>query len=356
MRKIQEVITLLEKEKLDALFVSSVENIRYLTGFTGDSSRLLITKNTTYLITDGRFTEQAEEECLSEVCVINWIEDQRYQFPTYQYLCKKENVKHLAFEGEYLSYKEFSELNKISNLNLVSKSAFVEQFRLIKTEDEIAMLKRAAEISDESLRNILPLIKTGVSELDLAAELEYAMKKNGANDISFETMVLFGERTSLLHGKPGLTRLKSGDIILFDFGALYNGYHADISRVLVCEKMNDEQQSLHNVVNTAGLNAQNAIRNNTSAEEIDCIVRSSIPSEYQKYFYPGIGHGTGLNIHELPFIKKESEAVLKTNMVITIEPGLYIPGWGGMRVEDSILVCEEGSESLNSFDRNLLIV
>ena len=268
-------------------------------------------------------------------------------------MCSKEKVKFLAFESEHLLHIEHAELCQIKDTVVTGKIGLVEQLRLIKSENEINALKQAAELSDESLNKIVSLIKPGVSELDITAELEYAMKKSGADDISFETMVLFGERSSLLHGKPGSTKLKSGDIILFDFGALYNGYHADISRVFVCDKVNAEQKKIHDIVNTAGLNAQNAIKNNTSAKEIDRIVRASIPQEYQKYFYPGIGHGTGLNIHEAPFIKHDSEAILKKDMVITIEPGLYIPGFGGMRVEDSVLVCEDGSESLNHLIEDL---
>ncbi|MCW3786308.1 M24 family metallopeptidase [Plebeiibacterium sediminum] len=356
MQKIDEIIRILEKHRLDALFVSSVENIRYLTGFTGDSSRLLITKTGTYLITDGRYTEQAELECFKGIQIFNWIEDQRFQAPTYQYLCSKEKVKFLAFESAHLLHVEHAELCQIKDTVVTGKIGLVEQLRLIKSKDEINALKRAAEISDESLSKIVSLIKPGVSELDVTAELEYAMKKSGADDLSFETMVLFGERSSLLHGKPGSTKLKSGDIILFDFGALYNGYHADISRVFVCEKASPEQIKIHDIVNNAGLNAQNAIKDNTSAKEIDRIVRASIPQDYQQYFYPGIGHGTGLNIHEAPFIKYDSEAILKKDMVVTIEPGLYIPGFGGMRVEDSVLVCEDGSESLNRFERGLTIV
>ncbi len=356
MQKIQELIRLIDECKLDALFVSSLENIRYLTAFTGDSARLLVTKYRSYLITDARYTEQAGNECKKEIQVFNWIADQRFQAPTYQYLCDKENIKFLAFESEHLLFAEHSELCRIENITLTGKIGLVEQLRLIKNPNEINALKQAAKISDESLNKILPYIKPGVSELDLTAELEYAMKKSGAEDISFETMVLFGQRSSLLHGKPGSTKLKTGDIILFDFGALYNGYHADISRVLVCEKVNSEQQKIHDIVNNAGLNALNAIKDNVSAKEIDKIVRASIPDEFHSFFYPGVGHGTGLNIHEAPFIKYDSEAVLQSDMVVTIEPGLYIPDFGGMRVEDSILVCEDAAQPLNHFERGLLVI
>lgn len=356
MSNLIKVYKELESAGLDGLFVSSEENIRYLTGFTGEASRLLITAKKTYLITDGRYTEQAQNECGEEVEVFNWIDDRRYQKATYEYLCKKSGIGRLAFEGSYLCYREFFELQKIESLTMQDSSGIIEQFRLIKTPAEIDNLRKAAEISDASLEQIMSVIKPGVSELDLVAELEYAIKKNGAGNISFETMVLFGERTSLLHGKPGRRKLKPGDIILFDFGALYQGYHADISRVLVCGRATDKQLKIHNLVNQAGLMAMDALQDNVSVDDIDRIVRESLPHDFIQYYYPGMGHGTGLQIHEPPFIKQGGQDQIKAGMVITIEPGLYIPGWGGMRVEDSILIKETGCEPLNKFDRNLISV
>ncbi|MCW3805376.1 M24 family metallopeptidase [Plebeiibacterium marinum] len=349
-----KVLNKLEQLNLDALFVSSEENIRYLTGFTGDSSRLLITPDGSYLITDGRYREQAEQECGTGIQVFTWIKDQRYQALTYWYLCTQSRVQRLGFEGGNLSFSEYEELQKIESVLLQNCNGVVEEFRQVKSAVEIDCLRKAASLSDESLESIVGFIKPGVSELDLVAELEYAIKRSGADDISFETMILFGERTSLLHGKPGSRKLKEGDTILFDFGALYKGYHADISRVFVCGKASEEQKKVHQIVNTAGLGVLDVLRNGGSTAEVDRVVRNAIPKDYLEYFYPGIGHGTGLQIHEEPFIKQGNNEELRSGMVLTIEPGLYIPGWGGMREEDSILIHDKGCDPLNKFSRDLL--
>ena len=354
MENLKKVVNELELLELDGIFISSEENITYLSGFTGDSSRLLITTQGSYLITDGRYQEQAEKECEEDIQVFTWIEDNRYQSQTYGHLCTQCGVMKLGFEGSNLCFSEYAELQKMEFVQLQNCQGLVEQFRMVKSPHEIGCLRKAAALSDNSLEAIVDVIKPGVSELDLVAELEYAIKKSGADDISFETMVLFGERSSLLHGKPGSRKLKEGDTLLFDFGALYQGYHADISRVFVCGKAGDEQKKVHQVVNRAGLLVQDVLADTVSTAEVDRIVRDSIPKEYIGYFYPGIGHGTGLQIHEQPFIKQGADDTLKSGMVITIEPGLYIPGWGGMRVEDSILIKENGCEPLNKFSRNLI--
>lgn len=351
LRKIQDYLV---KEGFDAFFVRSEQNITYLTGFKGDSSRLLVTTNRVILITDGRYTEQAQNECDEIVEVVTWLQDLRYSQKTYSYYLNELEVKRLIFEGDRISYTEYNELVKCNLSNLQSKSSLVEELRKIKSDAEIRCLREAGRISDMALQNILTIIKPGLTELDIVAELEYQLKKCGAHELSFETMVLFGERSSLLHGQPGNRELQMGEHILFDFGAEYEGYHADMSRLIVLGKANNKQKEIHNIVNTAGLKASEILMDGVSADAIDSLVRSVIPKEYIKYYYPGIGHGVGLEIHEQPFIKQNSPETISENMVITIEPGLYIPGWGGMRVEDSILVKKTSCESLNAFSRELV--
>lgn len=353
MERLKRVLEILESNKIEAFFISSQQNITYITGFTGDSSRLLISSQKVYLITDGRYVEQAQKECDNSIEVITWIEDYRYHHKTYGFIANSLGVSELCFEGNGLVYNEYVELSKINGVSLKAQEGIIEPLRMVKSKNEIEHLKRAGEISDVALEQTVKYIKPNVSEMDIVAELEYRLKKNGADNISFETMVLFGERSSLLHGKPGTRKLKLGDIILFDFGALYQGYHADISRVFVCGKASKEQLKVHDMVNHAGLKVAESLQSGISTLTINKLVREQIQEEYLQYLYPGIGHGTGLEIHELPFIKPNEESILKEGMIITIEPGLYIPNWGGMRNEDSILITKDGCEPLNKFNRDL---
>lgn len=351
LKKLQQHI---QTSGFDAFFVRSEQNITYLTGFKGDASRLVVAGDKAILITDGRYTEQARNECNAGVQVLNWKDDLRYHHYTYCQLMKELGVTKLIFEGDRISYAEFRQLEKCELLKLQSEEGIVESFRKVKSKDEIKCLKKAGQISDRALMRVQEIIKPGVSELDVVAELEYQLKKCGAHGLSFNTMVLFGERSSLLHGKPTSKKLKNGEHILFDYGAEYMGYHADISRLMVMGKADEVQKEIHNIVNSAGLSAMEILKDGVSVSDVDTLIRSHIPKKYTSHFYPGIGHGVGLEIHEQPFIKPNSGEYISEGMVITIEPGLYIPTWGGMREEDSILISKTSCESLNKFPRDLI--
>jgi len=350
MERIQKTLQLIKEQDIDALLVSSESNITYLSGFTGDSSRLLISNQSCYLITDPRYTEQAEKECNKGITVFEWVNDKRFNSLTYNFLIKLLQIKNIGFESNHLTFQEYSEIKgtKAPTQNLV------EQIRIIKSKDEIENLKKASQISDKALENTLSSLKEGVMEIDIVAELEYNLKKCGADNLSFETMVLSGKRTSLLHGKPSKKCIQKGDLILFDFGALYNGYHADISRSFVLGQANDQQREIYDCLNNAGKLAISSIKEGIEGKEIAEMVRKQIPSEYLEYYYPGIGHGVGLDIHENPFIKDDADFTFKSGMVVTMEPGIYIPEWGGLRIEDTLLVTKDGCEPLNLFERNLI--
>ena len=350
MDRIRKTLQLLTEKNIDALFISSESNVNYLSGFTGNDSRLLISDQKYFLLTDRRYIEQAEKECHKDITVFEWINDKRYNSSTYDFLIKLLQIKNIGFESNHLTFQEYSEING----NKVPTQNLVEQIRLIKSQDEIENLRKASQISDKALENTLSSIKEGVMEIDIVAELEYNLKKCGADNLSFETMVLSGKRTSLLHGKPSKKCIEKGDLILFDFGALYKGYHADISRSFVFGQANDQQREIYDCINNAGKLAINSIKEGVEGKEIAEMVRKQIPSEYLEYYYPGIGHGVGLDIHENPFIKDDASFTFQSGMVITMEPGIYIPEWGGLRIEDTLLVTKDGCEPLNLFERNLI--
>jgi Xaa-Pro aminopeptidase len=306
-------------------------------------------------MTDGRYTEQAAKECYPGVEVFKWIDNKRYAVETYQYIMDVSGIKKIGYEENIISVAEFETVKKsLGEPLLIACSGIVETLRQQKSEDEITNLRTASEISDRALELTIPYIKPGVSELELAARLEFFLKSNGADNLSFDTLIISGARTSLLHGKPSNKPIEPGDLILFDFGALYKGYHADISRTLALGKATSEQKEVHGIIRKAQADAVASLKPGISCKVPDNAVREVIPEKYINHYYPGLGHGVGLQIHEEPFLGQAYDYTLAQNMTITIEPGIYIPGWGGIRIEDSVVIRETGAESLNHFPRDLM--
>jgi Xaa-Pro aminopeptidase len=357
MTRISGLLQILKEKEIDGLFTSSVANITYLTGFTGDSSRLFVSKERCVLMTDGRYTEQAGNECPPEVEVFKWIDNKRYAEETYQHIINVPYIKKLGIEGNILTVVEYDILkNSLTGIELVSINGVVEKLRQLKEDYEIECLHTACAISDKALEDTIPFIKEGVSELALAARLEYHLKTNGAENLSFDTLIISGSRSSLLHGKPSNKKLEQGDLVLFDFGALYKGYHADISRTFILGKASEQQKEVYSIIQRAQMEAVNSLKPDISSLIPDQMVRSIIPDKYIEYYYPGLGHGVGLQIHEEPFLGKDHDDILRKNMTITIEPGVYIPEWGGIRIEDTVVITENGTKSLTCFPRELQIL
>jgi Xaa-Pro aminopeptidase len=357
MKRIGKLLNYLKDQEIDGIFISSQANVTYLSDFTGDSSILIVTRNRCMLLTDGRYTEQARQECPAEVEIIKWLNNKRYGIETYQFVVHELAIKRLGFEGQILTVSAYETLRKgFTNIDLINIEGSVEKIRQVKDLQEIENLKAASEISVRALEITIPLIKEGITEKELAAKLEYNLRHQGADAISFETIVLTGARTSLLHGKPETIAIKNGDFVLFDFGALYKGYHADMSRTFIMGRPDQRQRELYDIIQKAQMAAILSIKPDICGRKPDEIVRSIIPDEYIHYYYPGMGHGVGLQIHEEPFLGQASEATLKENMVTTVEPGIYIPGWGGLRIEDTVWVTEKSVKILTELSRELMVL
>lgn len=357
MKRINNLLQSLKKQKVDGLLVSSRSNVTYLSNFTGDSSLLLVTPARTVLLTDGRYTEQAAVECHPEIQIFKWLNNVRYGIRTYRHITKELSVKRLGIEGHMMTYATFRLLEEgLKNTELVSMENMVEKQRQVKDEEEIGCIRTACSISVEALKKTIPFIQAGTSEIELTARLEYNLKTSGAENLSFDTIVLSGRRTSLLHGKPGNKKLENGDFVLFDFGALYKGYHADVSRTFILGKADEKQKELYAIMQKAQLSAILSIKPGITGRKADKIVRDNIPEEYITYYYPGMGHGVGLDIHEEPFLGQMYDALLEKNMVLTVEPGVYIPDWGGLRIEDTVLINHHSAEILTDLPRELIIL
>jgi Xaa-Pro aminopeptidase len=357
MKRINQLLELLNEKEIDGFLVASVPGVTYLSGFTGDSSLIVITENRVVLLTDERYTEQAQQECHREIEILNWIDNKRYGIETYSHIVKTFGIKRLGFEEDIISFSTYKMLKDgLPDTELVATKGLVDRIRIIKDDEEICFLREACKISDRALELTLPFIKRGITEMVLTARLEYNIKTNGADSLSFESIVLSGAKTSLLHGKPGRKALQDGDFVLFDFGALYKGYHADISRTFILGKADNKQKELYDIIQKAEMEAILSLKPGVSARVPDQKVRVTIPEKYIPYYYPRMGHGVGLQIHESPFIDQTSDFTIEKNMTLTVEPGIYIPGWGGLRIEDTVLVNEDSCETLTNFSREMTIL
>lgn len=342
-------------------FVSDESNVKYLSGFMGEAAYLVVSHEGTVLMTDGRYDEQARNECFEEVEVCKWFNPTRPDPETVYHYVHKYKVQNLMFNDSNLSVRIFNNLDKYfqskdDSIKMWPVSGDIEKLRMVKDDHEINCLKKACAIADQALHNLLPDIKAGVSELELVGKLEYHMKSLGAENISFDTIILSGKKTSYPHGKPSDKALEVGDFLQVDFGALYKGYHSDMSRTFIIGQASDKQVAFYDMMLKATVDSIDALKPGISCKIPDDVVRSVIDADHLEYYYPGLGHGVGLYVHEGPNLRNNSQDVLAKNHVVTVEPGVYIPGWGGMRIEDTVLITQDGYEVLSKFPRKLMVL
>jgi len=354
MDRIKKLQMVLLRKKLDGLLVSKITNVQYLTGFTGSSADVLLTPHKNYFITDSRYLEQAKKEVSSKFKI---VKEEKGLVKTLKKILENEGLTKLGLETDYLTYEQYQGLlQKLSFLELVPTSGIVSKLRLIKDEDEIQKIKRACQIAEDAFRVLLPFIKDGISEYDVARELEYLIKKKGG-EIAFETIVISGWRSSLPHGKPSNKKLERGDFIIFDFGAKYQGYNCDLTRTLILGHPTHKQKLVYKTVKNAQAKALENVRCGMKFSLLDKITREKIGENgFKRFFGHNLGHGVGLEVHERPHISSSNKNVIKLGMVITIEPGVYIPSFGGVRIEDTVLVTHNGHNILTDKVSKDLIV
>lgn len=343
----------MKNNNLDGVFILKDENCNYFSGFTGRESYLLITQSKNYLITDSRYIEQAENEA-KNYDVIQY----KGNFSEFlkKFLCETE-IKRLGFEDEYLTYKEYSAYSQNSICKFVPVSSEIEYIRIIKDDSEIESIKKAAKIADQAFTYIQKFIKAGVTEKDVALEMEYFMKKNGASGLSFDTIVASGARSSLPHGVPTDKKIENGDFVTIDFGCIYNGYCSDMTRTLVIGKCTPKMKEIYDTVLNAQRKALESVREGISCHSLDKIARDYISSKgYGQYFGHGLGHGVGKMIHEDPRVSINCREILKDGMIITDEPGIYIKNYGGVRIEDLLLVKKDGCIVLSESEKEMIIL
>ncbi len=351
-RRIEAVREFLKKNDLDGLLVTKQQNWQYLSGFTGTNAVLIITTDDQYLITDFRYLEQAAEQAggfhiiKPFALVEDAVADQ----------VKKLGLNRLGFEDDHLTYHLYSVYKeKLPGVALVPLHETVEKIRWVKDQEEIACLKRAAGITDEAFDNILDFIKPGVRESELALEIEYFMRRKGAQKSAFEIIVASGPRAALPHGVASDKKLVPGEFVVIDFGAVVDGYHADMTRTVVLGRADEQHRKIYDLVLRAQEKALEVLKPGVRCSAVDLAARDLISVEgYGANFGHGLGHSVGLEIHEKPAFTPKDETVLQPGMVLTVEPGIYLSGWGGVRIEDLILVTTDGIEILSKSPKNLI--
>lgn len=360
MSKVNEekLLEYLEKEQLDAFFVSKEVNVRFFSEYTGDCSFLLITRSgKRFFITDPRFSEQASIEC-PEYEVNIWRKPGIAGLTVGHAigeLSEREGLKKIAFESDSVSYETYLSLQERAKAELVPVSGVLDHFRILKTPQEIAWQRAACEISCRALERLLPEIRVGVTEKALAAKLSLYMVEEGADTMPYGNILISGARTSLLHGIPSGKAIEYGDFVLMDFGCQVNGYLSDMTRTVVVGKATDKQREVYELEKKMVEDCLAITKAGVACRDIYLeSLKVLKDTEYFGYHYTNIGHGIGLFVHEMPMLSETSPDVLQAGNVRTIEPGIYIPGWGGVRIEDQILVTEDGYENMVRFTHDLI--
>jgi Xaa-Pro aminopeptidase len=340
-RRIKAIRRTLDKKKIRCLLITRPANVTYVTGFLGDDSWAVVAGGRVYLLTDSRYTEQAEKECPS--CKI--IDRAGPMAEAAAKLVKKlKSVRTVAVE-ESTSLGDFEQFKNTVKARLKTAANVIESVRSVKDASEIAAIRTAASISADALHKTLPYIKPGVAESELAGMLDFQIRKLGARN-SFETIVAFGPNASRPHHQPGRKELKKKDAVLIDFGAKYNGYCSDITRCFVVGGVTAFYKKVYDVVEQAQTAAIKMVKAGVKITQVDAAAREVIAKSDLPVYGHGTGHGFGIEIHESPFLKADAKGVLKAGQVITIEPGIYMPGNLGVRIEDDILVTETGYKIL----------
>jgi Xaa-Pro aminopeptidase len=349
-KRLQNLKELMRKKNIEAFVIYKPVNVTYITGFTGDDSVALVTHDKAIFITDGRYTEQAQKE----VKDFEVIEHKTGIKEVLKEYIKTLGIKKLAFE-ESISYGQYRELKEFLEIELIPQANLVETLRMVKDEEEIENIKKAQNITDKAFEYLLNFIKVGMTEKEVALELEYFMKKQGAEDLSFDTIVASGKRSSLPHGKASEKVIEKGDFVTIDFGCKVNGYCSDMTRTIVMGKANEKQKEIYNIVLEAQQKAIANLKAGLTSKEADLLARFVIEEKgYGKYFSHSLGHGVGLEVHEAPSLSFKKEEILKEGAIVTVEPGIYIPDFGGVRIEDMVLLKEDGVINLTKSSKYLI--
>ncbi len=354
--RLKRVRERIRRKKLDALLVTDLENVFYLSGFTGSTAALVVTLGDAHILVDPRYTIQATSECkharVREYSGKDLID-------AVAGLVNELQPHSAGCEGDALTVTRYRQLRKAVSrtVRLRSTIGIVEELRRIKDSYEIEMIRTAAGIADAAYESIVLEIAAGMTERELALLIDSTLRMMGADKEAFDSIAASGPNSALPHAKPTDRVLKTGDLVKMDFGAKYAGYNSDITRTVCLGKPNKEQRKVYQTALDAQLKVIDAIGPGKRGREIDSVARNYISSKgYGENFGHGLGHGLGISVHDHEALSQTSDLVLEPGMVLTVEPGIYIEGWGGVRIEDDVLVTDGGAEVLTKAGKDLVII
>jgi Xaa-Pro aminopeptidase len=338
---------------LDCILIEHLPNLRYLSGFSGSEAILLLTPDEGWFISDSRYTLQAQQE----VDGFHLVEQAKFQ-EAISSVCAANRWKRIGFEAAHTTVSVYEAMKAhLQPSELVPVGAELDTIRNRKDQAELVLLEKACRLASTSLETVLGQIRDGVVESDLAIALEFEMRRRGADGRGFDFIVASGERGAMPHGRASSKKICVGELVTIDFGLVLDGYHSDETVTVSVGPPDDRQTEIYNIVKSAHDFAIEAIKPGISCKAVDAVAREYISSKgFGDYFGHGLGHGVGLEIHEKPVLSPRSDAVLEQGMVVTVEPGIYIPGWGGVRIEDTVAVTADCCHLLTSVSKEMIVV
>lgn len=342
----------------EAALITSGVSKRYLTDFGSEDGTMLVTKSGGYFIIDARYFEHTEQQVTDPLCKVIL---QKNLYEQLGEIISKDGVKRIYIEDEKLTVSELSAYKmKFSDIVFDESnrlSDFMGQMRIIKTDEEIACITKAQRIAEAAFTKLLSNMRVGQTEKQIAAALEFFMLEMGSDGVSFETIAASGVNSACPHAVPTDKPVRDGDFLTLDFGATYKGYHSDMTRTVVFGKPTDEMKNIYNAVWGANSDGIKAVKAGISGKLVDSVARSTLDAwGYEEYFTHGLGHGVGLEIHENPSLNSRSGTTLREGMIVTIEPGIYIPGKYGVRIEDMCVVTSDGCKILTETPKTLIYI
>jgi Xaa-Pro aminopeptidase len=350
MEKLEKLREMFSGLGIDGMIITSPSNRRYMTNFTGTAGITIISESRSLFFTDSRYIDQAKEQAFNYEVILY-----KRTFSELTDYIKSMGIQKLGFEKDYATYSQFKELSEVVPAELVPVGGAIEKLRAVKTDEEISYLKTAAEIADKAFSQIVKLIRPGVTEIEVANQLEMMMRSEGATSSGSMIIVASGYRSALPHGVASEKAIGNGDMVTLDFGAYYKGYRSDMTRTVAVGEPISQLKEIYQIVFDAIERGVSGIRPGLTTGEVDALARDYISSNgYGNYYGHGGGHGIGLDIHEDPFFSPKGESIVKPGMVVTVEPGIYLPGIGGVRIEDDVLITQEGFEILTHSPKELI--
>ena len=351
--RVKKLRRLMGEKSVDAALVTGLSNVRYYTGFTGDESMALIDGTHGVFLTDFRYTEQAEGECPGFAVI---EPEAGAPFATVDRLCREWGVKRLWVEEEDISWDRYNKIHEaMEGIEIVPNEGAIKSVRVVKEPEEIICIRRAQEIAELGFDYMLDFIEPGMTEREVALELEFFTRREGSEGMAFPPIIAAGPHGAMPHAQLSDQVIRDGDMIVMDFGCIYRGYRSDMTRTIVIGKATDEMKTVYDIVLRAQQAALADLRDGIGEVEGDRLARDIIDQAgYKEQFGHGLGHGVGLDIHEEPRLSPLAKSVLKENMVVTVEPGIYLPGQFGVRIEDFVVVKQDGIENLTRSPKELI--